>query len=337
MMEEKLVSVIVPFYKTPREQFRNSIKSLILQSYKNIEILIVDDASGDEWLFLLQEVAMIDTRVRVIHQSTNKGLSEARNLGLQKCTGDYVIFVDSDDVLHHDSIRIMCEAVEKTKADLVIGGLRITNTYDIEENDITKYRCQQYTVEEALEKMIVNKGFGSTACGRLTKKELWLSNGDEPFIPGLIHEDLASTWKIIIECKVICWIDEGLYFYYQGDQSSIHTKSVSEKFCRDYIYALKYRNNGVEKVFPTLTKELNFSNLMHCPNIYMYADTIVDNEVSNDIKKEIVELFKSSFSDGIKYPSISMKQKIKIFFFKRFPGVYCAVYKQIRKRQGLRN
>ena len=184
--------------------------------------------------------------------------------------------------------------------------------------------------------MITNSGFGATACGRLASKKLWTAGGMEPFIAGLIHEDLASTWKVVCDCKRICWIDENIYFYYQGEQSAIHSKEVSEKFCRDYIFALKNRNKGVIKKYPHLKAVTDLSNLMHCPNIYMYANEITNSKTAMNIKEEVMDIFKSSYRSGLNYNSISKKQIIKAVLFEKCPNIYCQVYKVIRKIKGLR-
>ena len=335
-MNEVKISVIVPFYKTPQDGFDSCIESLISQTYYNLEILVIDDCSGYEWFKQLDDVAKLDPRITVVRRETNGGLSAVRNYGLKICTGEFVVFVDSDDVLHHYAIQYLYENILETGSDIAIGGLTITNTYEIQGLDEEQIvNVHIYDTITALEKMMTNSGFGSTACGRLAHKRVWECNGS-PFIEGLLHEDLASTWEVVSGCQKICWIDANLYYYYQGGQSAIHSKTVSAKFCQDFLFALNNRNNGVSLKYPSLSTAADYSNLVNCPNIYMYACDIDNKNTSLLIKKEVLKLFKKSFKSGCAYPKSKHNQRIKMTIFKFEPSLFCLIYNLIRKIKGLR-
>lgn len=335
-MEKKLVSIIVPFYKTPEKNFKICINSLISQTYNNIEILVINDGSGAEWINFLNNIAKMDNRIKIIHRKNNMGLSATRNYGLTKCKGQEVIFVDSDDMLSQDAIDLMMSAKASTGAELIIGELCVINSYDIHDTSINNGEYEVYKCIDALEKMIVNDGFGSTACGRLASKNIWIQ-GEAPFIEGLLHEDLASTWKIIERSNTVCWLRGNLYFYYQGGHSEIHTKYVSEKFCNDYIWALEYRNNGIIEKYKELKKAVAFSYLLNCPLIYMYAYSINEKKAADKFKKAAFNLFLENYRIGMSYSYINFKQKVKILMFKFSPMLYCLTYKIKRKVKGLRN
>lgn len=335
-MENEKITIVLPFFKTPRESFIPCIKSIISQTYNNLEILVIDDSSGPEYSELLDEVSNLDSRIKIVKREVNRGLSAVRNYGLKICTGDFVLFVDSDDVLHHFAIQYLYENLVNTGSDMAIGGLCITNTYNIGELSLDlNVKVYSYNTVDALEKMITNSGFGSTACGRLASKKIW-EQGGVTFIEGLLHEDLASTWEVICRCQKVCWVDANLYYYYQGGQSSIHSKNVSSKFCKDFLFALNNRNNGVVSIYPSLTTATDYANLMNCPNIYMYASEIKDKKTSIAMKEEALKLFYNSYKSGYVYSKIRLKQKIKIQMFRFIPQLYCCVYKTLRKLKGVR-
>jgi len=117
MLSLPLVSVIIPVYNVAKF-LRESLDSAVNQTYKNLEIILVDDGSTDGSEIICDEYAGLDSRIKVIHQK-NKGLSEARNTGLDIMTGSIVSFLDSDDVFYPDNIRRMVETMLTTNADVV--------------------------------------------------------------------------------------------------------------------------------------------------------------------------------------------------------------------------
>ena len=131
----KKISVIVPVYNV--EKYLNDcIDSIINQTYKNIEIILVDDGSNDSSGSICDEYAKKDNRVRVIHK-VNGGLSSARNAGLDEVTGDYVMFCDSDDMFLPTSCEVMFEEIEKRNADYIVGNYQnCTEEGELWENPV---------------------------------------------------------------------------------------------------------------------------------------------------------------------------------------------------------
>ncbi|MBO5142223.1 MAG: glycosyltransferase family 2 protein, partial [Clostridia bacterium] len=115
-MNDKLVSIIVPIYNV-EEYLEDCINSLIAQTYKNIEIILIDDGSKDRSGKICDSYSKIDKRIRVIHKK-NEGLSSARNKGLEESKGEYISFIDSDDKIDIDFIALLMEHIEKNKVDI---------------------------------------------------------------------------------------------------------------------------------------------------------------------------------------------------------------------------
>ena len=336
-MSSELVSVIVPFFKTGKEQFAVCMERLTGQSYENIEIIVVDDGSGSEYSETLEKEAQRDPRIKIHNREENRGLSAARNYGLKASKGDYVIFIDSDDAVSKDLVGNLVKLSQDTGADMVIGELKAISSYEQisdKPNDINDNKV--FSKNEALSKLLTNNEFGSTACGRLAKKSVWLSYGDEVFPVGKLHEDLATLWKIILNCRRVVFARGSYYYYYQGESSSIHTKKASIKFCEDFYNALYERNEFLFGECPDLTSEISFSYLMYCPLIYLFANDSEEKEWKKNIQKSRVKQFKDNYKIGKKYSGISLKQKVKLLLFYIHPKLYEVFYKIMRKSQGYR-
>lgn len=144
-MKELKVSIVIPVYNA--EKFiKKCTNSILNQTYKNIELILVNDGSKDDSLNVLKEIAKKDKRVIVIDQK-NSGAAQARNTGLKKCTGDYLVFVDIDDWLDKDYIESYVNGTENGKYDFVIGGYRqvvgkkIRKTIKLNNQPFSKYIC----------------------------------------------------------------------------------------------------------------------------------------------------------------------------------------------------
>ena len=135
----ELISIIVPIYNVQKYLDR-CMKTLLNQTYRNIEIILVDDESPDECPKMCEEYAKIDQRVKVIHKK-NGGLGFARNSGLEIAQGKYIIFVDSDDYVTENMCHLLYEAAKKYEADVVYGGIFYADGEKIKENKVvTKER-----------------------------------------------------------------------------------------------------------------------------------------------------------------------------------------------------
>ena len=131
-----LISVILPIYNVEK-YLRKCVDSLLKQTYKNLEIILVDDGSPDNCPLICDELAKIDSRVKVLHKK-NGGLSDARNYGLDHCNGNYVVFVDSDDFVNINMIDYLYKAIKNQNADIAICNFR--NVY---ENELINYEINE--------------------------------------------------------------------------------------------------------------------------------------------------------------------------------------------------
>lgn len=231
--ELPLISVVVPIYNV--EKFLETcVDSIIKQTYKNLEIILVDDGSRDNCPKICEQYAATEPRVRVIHQK-NKGLSGARNIGIENAKGEFILFVDSDDLISNQMIEQLLTTILEMQAD--IASCEFENFYEdqdvknlsvlVDNGCLTETSRITYSKESILTEL-VNKGgvWLVTACGKLYRRQLW---DNIRFPDGKIHEDEYVVHKILAECDKYVYVEEKMYFYRQRRESIMNTrKSVAD-------------------------------------------------------------------------------------------------------------
>lgn len=212
---EELISVIVPVYNVER-YLSNCIKSILKQSYRNIEVILVDDGSTDSSGYICDSFASVDSRVSVIHKQ-NGGLSEARNIGIENCKGNFVSLIDSDDIVCENFIQTLYEISSITGSDLVC--CELVCFYDEDEVKLQRYweevNRKEYMYKKYASKEITEKSFYqhisiTGASQKLYKKSLF---NDVKFPVGRYFEDLATTYLFFEKANSISVIDKKLYAY----------------------------------------------------------------------------------------------------------------------------
>lgn len=200
------VSIIIPVYKVEQYIYR-CLNSVINQTYKKVEIILIDDGSPDNCPHICDEYAEKDSRIKVIHKM-NGGLSDARNIGLKHVTGDYIFFVDSDDFIHERTVEYLVELAERYKADIVQCdrelGERDTFTSDAFNQADKVNQYNNCTIFESSQNNVI-------ICAKLYKKSVW----DEIEMPvGKLNEDDYTTWKLYYKAKEIVVSSYKLYYNY---------------------------------------------------------------------------------------------------------------------------
>ena len=219
------VSVIVPVYNV-EEYLDECVKSIINQTYKNLEIILVDDGSTDSCPKMCDEYAKLDGRIKVIHKE-NGGQSSARNLALDIASGEYLFFVDSDDLVYSDAVEVLLKTAIERSADIVICG----QVCEIENLNKGNSKDVEYSTEKALENLLKEKVFTTSPCARIFKKELF--DGIR-YQEGRIHEDFGTIYKVIDRANKVVYIDTYKYFYRCNPTSTTNSKFTNKQM--DYFY-----------------------------------------------------------------------------------------------------
>lgn len=199
-----LISIIVPVYNVEK-YIHECVDSIINQTYKNIEIILVDDGSPDNCGKICDEYAEKDSRIKVIHKE-NGGLSDARNCGIDAASGEWLMFVDSDDWLHIQTVEKLYDAVNKH--NIFLGICNYKETSDESPRIDTSCLPELWTPKE----LYLNRHIAATvAWGKLYHKKCF----DEIRYPvGKIHEDEYVTYRILFAQEKIAFIDQPYYAYF---------------------------------------------------------------------------------------------------------------------------
>lgn len=219
----KLISVIVPVYKVENYLDR-CVRSILAQTYSDLEIILVDDGSPDNCPAICDEFARLDGRVKVVHRK-NGGLSAARNSGIEVARGEYYAFVDSDDWLDNQYFSLLyaeCEkGAEVAECDYVLTDGKDSAAADYSVNTVTKSGKELYN-DSAYYFGIR----GVTACNKLYAKKCFDNN--IRFTENKVSEDVFTTYKLVYPCKKVACLSAKLYYYYEN-QSSITRKAFNYK------------------------------------------------------------------------------------------------------------
>lgn len=217
-----LISIIVPVYNV-ETYLVECIKSLINQTYVNIEIILVDDGSTDNSGEICDKFAIQDKRIRVIHKK-NGGLSDARNYGIKAAIGEWILFVDSDDFIRKDCCEILIKNANELSAEIVVG--REKKFIDGCECKISGLSGIQYILDsdKALEYYFYRK-YAGYACGKLFKRNVI---GNISFPEGKVFEDSFVLFLFLERAHKVIVLKDELYFYRQRKYSIINS-SYSKK------------------------------------------------------------------------------------------------------------
>ncbi len=211
------ISIIVPIYNV-EQYIRKCIESLMGQTYKNIEIILVDDGSKDNSYEICKEYAEKDGRIKLIHKE-NGGLSDARNVGIENATGEYITLLDSDDWFSYNFCEIMLKEIKEQSADIVMCEMEPVYTDDYSFNIPNDYTKQNYSNLEALEKF--EDTLHVVAQAKLYKREMF---NELRYKVGKIHEDEFMFHRMLFQAKKICCLNLKLYAYRQRENSITTSK-----------------------------------------------------------------------------------------------------------------
>lgn len=213
-----LVSIIIPIYNVA-EFLPRCINSVINQSYKNIEIILVNDGSTDNSADIIDQYD--DARIKVVTKK-NGGLSSARNAGLEIATGDYVTFVDSDDWIDESMVKIMVNAAINENSDIVVIK-ELATSVKVDTNAFRTINSPSvYTGAECMS-MLCRMKIPTYSWGKLYKMKLWKHLR---FPEGRNYEDVATSYIVFSQCERLSVIDSVLYFYFVREDSIVHTKRL---------------------------------------------------------------------------------------------------------------
>lgn len=237
LFKQPLISVIIPVYNVEK-YLKSCLDSVVSQTYKNLEIILVDDGSVDNSGKICDEYAEKDKRITVIHKE-NGGLSDARNVGIEKAQGSYITFVDSDDFIEKNFIKILVNIAINKKVHFVIGNYKKfvkdsrnkdrNAKYEVNENSITVF-----SPRETMLRMLYQKQLSMYAHGKLYDRKLFTA---VRFPKGKLFEDVPTIWSIVKQVDKVAYVNYKLYFYRQRNGSIVNNTYSHRKM--DQVYFSK--------------------------------------------------------------------------------------------------
>lgn len=283
----KLITVITPVYNS-KEFLNHSINIIINQTYKDFELILIDDGSTDGSSELCDEWALKDNRIKVIHQE-NQGQAVARNKALDICKGDYIAFVDSDDYIHPEMFSILLDNIIKSGAELAVcsnvrGKLSEYNWKD--KSGI----FEVYSGREFLKKCLLEKtGKNWLLWDKLYKRSCF----DNIRLPeGRIYEDNATVYKIIYNAKKVVDCQDVLYYYFTNENSTVNQsfkiKHLDWLLVLEEMISFFSENDEIE-----LLNWANKSYLNSLADLYKrVCDFCSNRTVEKELKMKLVNQYK---------------------------------------------
>ena len=320
-MDKDLISVIVPVYKV-EAYLEECINSIINQTYKNLEIILVDDGSPDNSGIICDKYAKKDERIKVIHKE-NGGLSDARNAGIDVVTGKYITFIDSDDYIENLYIEKLYLAIKNNNTNISQCGFsKVSNSKEILEK-IGYDKNYILSGKEMLKDLYMYK---NSVENTVVWNKMYLIDlfKNIRFPKGKIHEDEYITYKILYFQEKVSIIKDYLYNYRQTDNSITHSKFDYKKL--DYLEAVEERVHFFKE---------NEEEFFYNKTLEKYANKIIDYysafnhkvKDSGNEQKELLNKFNKIYKE-INKLKVSKKRKIKYLMFKYCPNLLMKIFKR---------
>ena len=287
--KKPLISVIMPVYKTEK-YLEASVESVVVQTYENIEIILVDDGSPDNSPYICDELAEKYDNVKVFHK-VNGGLSDARNCGLKSASGKYVFFLDSDDTIDKNAISSMVEIAERELSDVVIPD----RYYQCYEGENEKQLCHMFLDEKLyIEKpvkfatdVIIANGRAWRATSVLYRADV-IKDNNCYFPKGYTSEDVVFNLLFMSFAKKCSFIKEPTLNYLK------RAESITTSFNKDFFDTILYIDNQVDEFLIRnnifTTENIIKKKSLFCRNYIVYLFSVLkkDNGLNNMEKKELV-------------------------------------------------
>ncbi|MFS0861501.1 glycosyltransferase family 2 protein [Fredinandcohnia sp. 179-A 10B2 NHS] len=322
------VSVVVPVYKVEKYIHR-CVDSILNQTYKNLEIILVDDGSPDSCAEIVDSYAESDSRIIALHKE-NGGLSDARNFGMNYATGEYTFFIDSDDWVETNIIETLVSNSVRYKADVV------QSAFYYAYEDYLLYDNRYYSKDDTptildnhtlMTELVINEKVKNFAWGKLYKTELIK---DLPFKKGVLFEDVFWSHLVMHRVKMYLMIHQPMYYYLQRSDSIVATYSPRNL---DILKGLKVRHTFIEKHYKELLKE-SYKNILRTSLIHYNLLSINWKKDSRVHRKEILGYIKEHYSSFTIAAEDDTQLKTQLFLFSIHPTLqmlYLILKKVLRK------
>ena len=285
-MNSPLISVIVPVYKV-EAYLEKCVNSIINQTYKNLEIILVDDGSPDRCGEMCDEFAKQDSRIRVIHKE-NGGQSTARNMALDIMKGDYVGFVDSDDWIELDMYENLMKLIQENNAQISVCGVQCdwpNGKTLLCNSDYPKYKeIERWSKIDALRELTLNKKISNAPWNKLFERHIF---DGLRMREGWVYEDFEIMPKCVERADTIIYDPKPRYHYIMTDESTIRGKFKERRFIEAQVsreIVEHYKQNYPELTGYVLARHIEICLILVNDSAYASEFSNQRNALINEIK-----------------------------------------------------
>lgn len=312
---DELISIIIPVYNT--EAFlERCIQSLCVQTYKNWEIILVDDGSTDSSGWLCDMYATKDCRIHVIHQK-NLGVSSARNAGLEIANGEYITFVDSDDYVEADMLQKLLWLQKSSKAEIVSSLFRVENQQKMKQENARK---MLFNSEDAISDMLCCKNITYHVGCKVFQKTV--INGLRFRVECSHNEDLLFCYQAILKSNCIAHISESLYIYGNNENSATrvpfnHTRLTAIDV-QEFILGDIQKRYPLSKLYQTAEQQFLKVNIYTAMQMALarYEEKSDKRRVRENVKKHFLKLLLGNLAIGYKLNGVLLSVSQVLFDIK---------------------
>lgn len=293
-MTSELVSIVVPVYNVEKYLWE-CLYSLKEQSYKNIEVIMVNDGSTDGSRDICEKICE-DKRFILINKK-NGGLSSARNAGIDVARGEYITFVDSDDFVDQDFVQRLYDSVKTNDSQISIIGYQTCTDSGKVIQKFKYYRQGIVEKDEIFKSILTEECIANYAWNKLYSIQLFTHHR---FPEGKAYEDVFLMYKLFDEADRISVCDDCSYFYRMRNNSI--TTSPSKQNLMDALLAMQNRADYISKKYPSLIMECN-SSLLSCLVVFYHwcAKNGIYDSYTKSLCKSIAELLNKQVVKNNRY------------------------------------
>ena len=316
-----LISVIVPIYNVEKYLAR-CVDSIVNQTYKNLEIILVDDGSPDLCPQMCDDYAEKESRIKVVHKK-NGGLSDARNAGIAVATGEYISFIDSDDYVSDDFFECLLDVMNKENSDIAecsVVKFYEVNRFDEFSDDLS---VKTYDTQDAMSALIAENPFHQHVWNKLYKTELVK---DIPYAVDKLNEDEFWTYQVFGRANKVSKLNKTMYYYFQRNSSIMGVGYNIRRL--DALEGKANRQKYIENNFPDLSTQAKIDLYGSC----MFAYQSVLKFMSGADKKKALELirkYRKMYNLSFDEIKLADKSARKYFYLAKCNFGFCCKFRAI--------
>lgn len=298
MSQKPIISVVIPVYQA-EEYLVDCLESVLAQTYRNLEVLLVDDCSTDASASICEKYCQSDLRFKLIRRESNGGLSAARNTGIDAASGEYLLFLDSDDVIAANHIALLLRALINTQTDIAITSLTPFTSVFTSNNAIDQYEV--LSAEEAVEVVFYQGAFDTCAPAKLYPASMW--EGIR-FPEGYIHEDLPTVYKVLLRSKRCVYVESDSYGYRFQQDGLNHSVTTDNKV--KTLDLIGDTVGYIDALYPKLSKAVRCFRCSFCFHLILNAQ---NGSISSDSRTKIIKILKQDRPVVIRDPKARKKTR----------------------------